>query len=149
VSYGDPEVEEQDCTVSGGDVEASVRLMLPCGECGTDLKDHYFEMSANIEHECDPETYKEYLEELKKDGCESEYSEDDEPEYEVEESDNWEATDRYEDKDKHGKPIKNMRYQKHYFGVTGTVKVKCLKCGEIIDVELGEEEQASAFDDCQ
>lgn len=145
VSYDEPEVEEQNCDVSGEEVTAEVRMALPCAECGTELKEHNFELQAYIEHDCTRELYDAYLEGL--DPSEV-IGWDDAPEYELSDSDNWEATERLQDKTPNGKPIKSARYMKKFYGVEGTVTVKCLKCGEEFSVELKEEEQASGFDEC-
>jgi phage FluMu protein Com len=145
VSYEEPEVEEDSCDVSGSEVEASVIVTLPCAECGTSLKQYTFELNEGIEHECTPELYASHSKGL--DDSEI-IGWDDEAEYEVENSDSWESTDRYENKTPKGKIITNPRYMKHYYGVTGTVTVKCLKCGEIIAVELSDEAQASEFEEC-
>lgn len=145
VPYDEPQVEEQNCDVSDGEVQGEVRVVLTCAECGTELKEHSFEIAHAIEHECDPAAYEEHQASLEED---DRTSEDEDPTYELVSSDNWNPSDYYEDKDRNGKPIKNPRYQKHYYGFEGTVTVQCSKCGEEFEVEIKDHEQASGFDEC-
>lgn len=59
-----------------------------------------------------------------------------------------EGTERRQDKDRHGKPIKNWRYQKQFYGVSATATVNCPACGEMIEeLILADECQASAFEE--
>jgi DNA-directed RNA polymerase subunit N (RpoN/RPB10) len=140
VSYDEPQVEEQNCDVNDMTVEGEVSVTLCCADCGTEMSQAYLEFSEDFEHECEGEPTEEWL---------KDHEADDDPEFSLESSDNWSPTDRYEDKDRHGKPIKNMRYQKHYYGAEGTATVKCLKCGKEFEVNIQVEEQASGFEDCQ
>jgi hypothetical protein len=57
------------------------------------------------------------------------------------------ATDRYQTTDKRGKPIKNTRYMKHFYGAHISVEVSCDLCDEDIKLECDVEAQASAFDE--
>ncbi len=164
VSYGEPEmeVESEDVDSSDGCVTATVRMVLPCGECGTELKDNEFELSADVDHECDAEAIlctcghplKEHkpsscthqLSEKEKCSCKGyEAMEDDDFELELDEP---ESTEDYKPKaNKYGKPVP-MRYQKHFFGVRLTGSVTCNRCGEKIPVEMEDECQASGFNEC-
>lgn len=145
VAYGDIEVEEQNCDINDNYIEGEVRVVLPCAECSTELKEYSFEISEEIIHECSPELYADYQETL--DPSEK-TSEEEDPEYELVSSDNWNPADRFQDTDKHGKKIKNTRYMKHFYGFEGSVTVKCLKCGEEFEVNIAQDEQASAFEEC-
>ena len=53
-----------------------------------------------------------------------------------------------ETKDRHGKPIKSSRYMKSFYGFILESEIKCRKCGEVFDVTVEGEEQASAFNKC-
>ncbi len=56
-------------------------------------------------------------------------------------------TDRYETKDRHGKPITNPRYRRHYYGVEITATATCSSCHAEATVTETLEEQASAFEE--
>ena len=129
VPYDEPQVEVSSSDVQGETVTGSVRIVLCCADCNEELKDAELDFEMTIEHEC-PKAKK-----------------DDEPEFELEGDVDATATDRYQDKDRHGKPIKSMRYQKHFYGAELTATVKCTKCEEIISVETTVEEQARGFNE--
>lgn len=127
----DQEPEIEDVQVFDGEVQGNVRVVLACSECGTELKESYQEFAESFDHECD---------ELDK------TLDDDVEWFEVEDSS---ATfyERYEDKTKTGKPIKNPRYMKKYYGAEISVSIKCNKCGDTFDHGITTEEQASYFDE--
>jgi len=50
-----------------------------------------------------------------------------------------EAADRFQETDRHGKPIRNFRYRRHYYGVTVEAKVTCDGCTYSGDVVLSDE----------
>lgn len=56
------------------------------------------------------------------------------------------VTDWYQTKDRHGKPIKSIRYQKHFYGADVSVQVKCESCGAEAEGNEQVGEQASFFD---
>ena len=118
VEMGEPDAE---IYVESGIVEGSVRLVLLCADCGEELSEANAELSESFDHECDGE-------------------------YEIGEFEA-EAMDRFQDKDRHGKPIKNSRYKRHYYGADVTVTVKCLTCGEEFVVTSNVEQQASSFEE--
>jgi hypothetical protein len=124
--------EVQDVSVdSDGNVTVNVRVYLTCGDCGTEMKEYNFSGDADADGASDHAIEHRYSDE------DYEFSVDwDEPD----------ATDRYQTHDRHGKPIKNFRYQKHYYGYSLTGKVTC-SCGATFDFSLDEDEQASAFDE--
>lgn len=135
VSYGDPEFEVLSEDVGeDGDVSSTVRMALTCADCGTELKDNEFELSAQVSHECLEEKLKERKEEDQGEGFELEL---DDPE----------LTEEYKPRtNKQGKPVP-MRYQKHFFGVKLTGKIICNRCGEEISVEMEDECQTSGFNE--
>lgn len=57
-----------------------------------------------------------------------------------------EATDRYQNTDRHGKPIKSFRYMRHFYGAELSGTVKCAGCGATAEMAGTVEEQASAFE---
>ena len=122
VSFDEPEVEIAGEVAAKGILTADVRIVLKCVDCGTELK----EASLFMEEEyCLP--------------CSCEHTVD---EVEIVA----EPSERYETKDKKGKPIKNTRYQKHFYGADIIAEVKCT-CGETVNVIHSLEEQASSFDE--
>jgi hypothetical protein len=126
VSYGDGEVEIEDSDVgSDGTVTVSVRVVLPCGDCGEELKECSMELEHQIEHDC-------LL--------------DEDVDFELEDVEA-EFSDRQEMKDRNGKPIKSARYRRTYYGATITGTVHCKKCGDDIEFEETVEESASSFDE--
>jgi hypothetical protein len=127
----EPEVESIEVDDASGEVSASVRCVLACMDCGTEMKETTLELQN---------TSTEVAEHIDKHAeAEEEYSLD------VEES-NVEATDHYQTVDRHGKPIKKARYQRHFYGVSMTATVTC-SCGDCFDVDLEDSVQASMFDE--
>ena len=118
-------------------VSASVRLVLPCGECGTELKETNFELEASADHECA---------QIPKDEGKARQVLDDS---DVGEGD-WddpETGDYMQTKDRNGKSIKDPRYMKHFYTVTQAVTVKCPFCQEEISLEMQDEIQGSGMDE--
>jgi len=103
---------------------------LNCADCGTTLKSAEISFQHDIDHTCAKPPVPEGEEQF-------ELEDDLEPT----------GTDRFQTTDRHGKPIRNPRYQRHYYGFEGDVKVKCNGCEEVIDVHLEGEEQASGFEE--
>lgn len=137
VSYDegtDPEINSEDLQINedgiSGVVTGEVRVVLPCAECGTELKEWNGEFEMEFEHECDGK---------------NEIGEEEEK-FEIEEV-NASFSSRMEDKDRKGRQIKNHRYMKTYYGADITADIKCNKCGETITLEGHVEEQASGFDE--
>lgn len=138
VPNGDPEVEVQ----SGEDFTAEivdkmlvikcgaeVRVMIPCGECGTELKDTTFNFEMVTEHECDNLPKKPP------------------DEIEIEGTIEAEPTDDYRTKDRNGKPIKSMRYQAHLYGADVTATVTCPFCQVEIIFSDHDEIESSGMDE--
>ncbi len=129
VSY-DTEVEpgEQDAlSVEDKVVQGSYRRTLNCANCGTELKEMVFEFNEPIEV---PET------------C----SDPNGHALDVHDA-SAEPTDRMQDKDRKGKPIKNVRYMKHLYGVTITATVKCEHCEYTEEIAAMQEAAGSEFDE--
>lgn len=137
VSFDEPQVEEDSIDVDGVEVTGSVRVVLPCAECGTELKEATLDFELLIEHECadDSTVLDDWV------------GDDDELEYEIV-SEDYTGCDRYQDTDSKGKKITNSRYMKHFYGAEVSITVKCLRCGEEIELTETVDEQASCFDEC-
>jgi len=140
VPNGEPEAEVQsgeDFTAEIEDkrliikCEPEVRVIIPCGECGTELKDTTFNFEMETEHEC---------KKLPKGKKAKE-------EIEIEGSIEAEATDDYKTKDRHGKAIKNPRYQAHLYGAAVTASVTCPFCQEQIEFSDHDEIESSSMDE--
>jgi hypothetical protein len=111
-----------------------------CPKCNADLKD-----VGNDKWTCPGGCFTDVeLDEIEAE-LHDEFNE--EPEFEIEDDFDASSTDRFEDKDRHGKPIKSMRYQRHYYGAEITGSVKCSKCGEVIQIDTSVEEAASGFNE--
>lgn len=109
VSYGesyDPEIVTEN--IADAELTGEVRVVLDCGECGTELKEASLEYQADIEHDC-PKV--------------KDYTEEEGPQFEIESSEAV-LTSRQETKDRHGKPIKNSRYWKTFYGAEITTEHK-------------------------
>ncbi len=143
VSYDEPQAEISQVAVSGTEIQADIRVVLNCQDCGTELKDNEFNTQVEIEHECKPVEQRE--EEWKPD---TDYKPDDSEKFEVENEGDPEGSGRVESKDRHGKPIKNSRYMKTFYGYTLEVGMKCRACGEMFGVHVKDEEQANGFNEC-
>lgn len=135
VSYDEPQAEVQSVEADGNTIRASVRVVLNCAECGTELKDAEIEGEAESGHECKKTAE---WEKREKKGV---------PTLEVEDDGEPTADSRLQTTDRHGKPIKSHRYMKTFYGFTLESEVKCLCCNETFTVETTAEEQASGFNE--
>jgi phage FluMu protein Com len=127
VPYDEPEAEVQNSDLLGSTATVTTRIVLKCADCSEELKEAEIDAEVEIEHNCNTE---------------------DEKEFEwVDEPSDAEGFPRTQDKDRHGKPIKNRRYMKTFYGFTATGKVKCCHCAEEIELEFKGEEQASGFNE--
>lgn len=126
----EPEVSSLEIA-EDGNINADVRVYLTCADCGTEMKEYTF----NIDEI--PDEVFSHIEEHNEAG--EEYS------LEIEEN-GVDMVDEMQTHDRHGNPIKNYRYQKHYYGFELTALVTC-SCGEEIEVSFTDKEQASAFDE--
>lgn len=125
------EVEINSLEVSGSEIQCEARLPINCAECGGELKEGTF----NMEEEIDDQLLKDH--------------EGDGHELEVEE-DGTDVIDEYQTTDRHGKPIKNSRYQKHLYGVSVNCTLRC-SCQEsgaeaLASFTLEDKMAASSFD---
>ena len=139
----EPELDSLEC--EGGVVTGSVRLALTTQCCGDEVKESTFEIDLDLSDQI--------LDKLKAAGIENPDLDGENVEFEVT-SESANGDDRYENKDRHGKPIKSMRYMKHFYCVTVGVTVKCtypVKDADSVEVEVdgtwNDEIQASAMDE--
>ena len=115
-------------------VNASLRLVLPCGECGAELKEASFELEGSNVHVCKKIPVNEDKRNKLLENFEAEAG-DGSP------------TDRLGNKDSRGKPITKMRYMKHYYGAEIEFTGKCPFCEAYMAVQLSDEIQASSMDE--
>jgi hypothetical protein len=108
-----------------GVVSGSLELQLDSACCSDPVATAYLdvELDTGLQH---------------KDGCK-------EPNVLLD-SESAEPTDWYQAKDRHGKPIKSMRYQKHFYGADISVQVRCESCGAETSGDEQVGEQASYFE---
>lgn len=110
-SDADPEVDvrvEDDGSVSG-----SVRITNNCQECGQELT----EANLDIDDAVDADELKAHRKTCKKP---------------LDVSLEASRSDWFQTHDRHGKPIKNPRYRKHYYGAEGDIVVTCA-CGHTFE----------------
>lgn len=142
VSNGDPEVsyesgeDELDVQLDEEGLQLrwapEVLITIPCGDCGTELKNNTFSLEIEETHQCDK-----LPKELPDDFEIPELSADDP-----------EPTDDYQTKDRKGRVIKNPRYQKHLYGVSVHATTKCPFCEAEIEFNGEDQIEASGMNDC-
>jgi hypothetical protein len=160
VPYGDPVIEVENEDVDDeGNVEIEIRLALTCANCTEEIKETTLEMTGQVDiHEhyancpaIDPDNGEEvaydddstrYLELTKDrtwsvDSVDTEATDDRRPKF---------ATRTMKDGTVKTKPTP-YRFQRQYYGVVASVDVCCSVCDERIQIELSDDQQASAFDD--
>lgn len=118
-----------DLYMEGITVMGDVHLVLLCVECGQGMKEAVIDLSLDVSHACD-------------EGA------GEEPDFEIA---NWGSHpfDRYQKKDRHGKPIEKVRYMKHFYGAEIEVTIRCPHCEGGIFIKTRIEEQASSFEELQ
>lgn len=128
---GDPEYDGTTLTVE-------VRRVLTCAECGDELKEASFELQCDVQID--------HTEECLDSGRMAEMEGGDpEPDYST--SLSYSSTVRVQQKDRHGKPIRNPRYQRTYYGVEADGEVECERCHQTAPVMMADELQASGFEE--
>ena len=131
------DLEVEDHGNGSGEITGSVRLVLNCAECSTEMKEAYPDVCISFEHECTDEINEDF--------------DEGDTKYEIESAEG-EPTDWMQTHDRSGKPIKGpMRYRKHFYGADLNINVNCLRCGDSFEVVTSEAErpyeQASGFDE--
>lgn len=126
------EVEINTLEVDGSEIRCEARLPINCADCGSELKEGNFELYEEIDTEI--------VEKHEGEGHELEIEED-----------GTDIIDEYQTTDRHGKPIKSSRYQKHLYGVTVNCTLRC-SCQEsgaepLACFTLEDKMAASCFDE--
>ncbi len=172
VSYGDPEVEVDDSEVNDDALSATIRVVLTCADCGDELRETSLDYDGTIEHACPFSERETRLYSVRDDddlvpenrrlqclSCHALFAADGDHFCKgMQQKSGWterfaiddvdaDPASRVQTTDKHGKPIKNSRYMKTFYGAEITFNITCHRCGESFLVEGTVEEQASAFED--
>ena len=124
----EPETPDVTVNAESEEVSGEIRLVLACADCGGELKETNLEFVANVN-----DLYDHAVACDKADNLEASV-------------DSVETTDRYADKDRHGKPIKSFRYRKHFYGVELSGTITC-GCGSTWEWSTTAEQQAGGFDE--
>lgn len=140
---GDPESDSLDA--ENGIVTGTVRLVLTTACCGDEAKEANFDVELDLQDAL--------TDALKEAGVENPDLEAEGVEFDVT-SEDVSGDDRYEDKDRRGKQIKNSRYMKHFYCVDLNVTVACKypngdkdPISVTVDGTWHDEIQASAMDE--
>lgn len=143
VPYDEPQVEVTDIEVDvdsrdGGTVSAtvrgSVRVVLPCQECGDELKDTEMEFEASFTHKCQsPE------------GTEDGF----EVEAEGEGNSRMDPSEKEVILKNRGRKIVSVpsRYRRTYYGADITVTATCAVCAETEVINISVDVSASSFNE--
>lgn len=126
--------DDADLNIEETQVTGSVRLVLNSECCSEECKEYTFDIDLDVSGEI-TDAVKAALKEAGQEVPESGFELNLEELTDIEvETDSCDPEDRFEDKDRHGKKIKSMRFMKHMYGVhvpitiTGTyagVEFKC------------------------
>lgn len=128
VSFDAEQDPELDASVDdAGVVTVQARIVNCCAECGAEMKEASLEVEIDLSGEVAA-----HRETCEKRGLE----------VQAEGS----RTDRYQDKDRRGKPITRARYRRHYYGAEVTATVEC-ECGETFEGSGSDEIAAGAMDE--
>lgn len=125
----DPEIDL--AVDNSGHVTGTVRIVNTCQDCGSELKETTFDVDVDVD------AGEEITKHRKKKGDHKELSVD---------TDSGSRTERTQNKDRNGKPIKSYRYMKHFYGAEMTITVTCT-CGETFEASWADEIQASGMDE--
>ena len=109
-----------DCSLAEGEILAQIRLVNQCADCGTELQEAYLDITLPLDDEF-------VL-----------HHQDEGHELSVDMAD-IQRSDRYQDKDRHGKRIKSARYMKHLYGANVSFTVTC-ECGEELELSATTDE---------
>lgn len=171
VAYGDPEFEVDDAEAQDGQLVASIRMVLPCEDCGTELKETTFDVDERFEHECPKQEcvcggpridhYAEDGETLL-DGIDHDFeAAGQDPDYDVDEPGVEDAT-RQESTKKVARwvaiapRVKQLveeekaipyRFRRTFYGGLATFNITCQACGEVTSTEWTDLVQASGMDE--
>jgi hypothetical protein len=124
----EPEIEDYGSSVDGDTVTIEAHVARMCAECGSEAAEA--DLSLEIS------------------GVRCPKAPEDDPNAEGHElmlnDVEFEGVDEYQTHDRHGKPIKNYRYSRHYIGASAIAKLEC-ECGEEFDSESVEDKLAASW----
>lgn len=138
-SYDTEADPEGDLEVNAdGTITGEITRDLPCSDCGTVLKSTTFNVDKDLNEIVDVK-----LQVVPGSVCTKAHDWD------------WEnaqqplvtATERLEDKDKNGKPIKHTRFMTKYYGIEVEGEIKCKDCSVVGTYAFSDEMPASSFDE--
>lgn len=109
VSYGEQDPETNLEVDADGHITGEIRIVLPCGDCGTELKEATFQVEVDAEVESP--------EDLPGDHAHSFTLEED-----------LTSTSDLQHTDRHGRPIRYRRYMRTLYGASATFSIRC-ECG--------------------
>lgn len=141
VAYDTESEPEANLEVSSeGMLSGDVRRVLPCGECGTELKSTTFDLDKDLGDVLTINDNDDDRKAFCPDGSEHSWAwSETEPSVS--------PTERLNDKDKNGKQIKQARFMTKYYGIEISGEVQCSKCGVKAAYSLEEEASAGSFDE--
>lgn len=136
LEMADPEDEGME--IDGTTLTGTVRIHRDCADCSQELKEFSFDVDVELEH---PESGG---------ACPSMLDEEDEgylaPELELAGVD-LQPEERTQTTTAAGKPIKNYRYMKTFFGYSATADMRCSHCGAEWEQQFSDDVQASGMDE--
>ena len=132
-----------------GRITGDARIVNACAECSTELKEHTFDVDSEDLVSVLEDHRDEVIAKLVADGMDKAEAEQQAQADHIIESiddDGGSRTERTQDKDRNGKPIKRARYAKHFYGFEATVTATC-KCGEQFTTTVADEVQGSGMEE--
>ena len=133
VSFDTDSDPECDVSVNNeGMVTVQTRIVNTCAECSQELTEATFDIEVDLTGP---------VSEHRATCAECQTSKED-----LEASAEGTRLDRRQTHDRHGKPIKNPRYQKQFYGAEVTVDLQ-MPCGEIVQGTASDEIQASGMEE--
>ncbi len=142
-SYDEPQVEIDSEDMADGMFSATVHCIRPCAECGEDMAEYTFEISQDVEcPNCEEECGGHWGErELPERVLPSDKLPEDHEDYLLAPVE-WEVDSSEAIVEESG----GTRYKKNIFTCSVAATVRCLCCGEIVEVEGTDEAAASYFE---
>lgn len=124
----EPELDPSAPEMSDGVIRVAVEANYPSTCCGITVATASYEAEGSF----DEDSF-EHAED-----CEY-FGSDEECPFELSGENELEGTDRYQTHDRSGKVIKNSRYKRHYYGVSGSIEVRCPSCTHTQEVSVSDE----------
>lgn len=144
-SYDDPEADVEQEEINGSTLQAIVRCVRNCADCGEEMADYTYELEADVAcPTCGTECTGKVDDTPHPDGT-GVYDEPEEIVFELQSVD-VEMDEHMQTTDHKGRPIKSYRHQKRMFVCNLTAQVKCGCCGEEFEVTASDETNAGSFE---